>query len=125
MDTSSSDHRTPTSSRRPISAGLAALALVMLALVAVGAVTAIEQHAHPPTCFGIGFGCTPDPFTTALLVGMIFGAPTVAVAWLVTAVGWVLTRQHPDRVNRRATWWPVWLLAVGLAVVAVLAFTAG
>jgi hypothetical protein len=126
MDTSGSDHRTAPSWRRPTSAGLAELGLVVLALLVVGVATAIEQRAHPPTCFGIGFGCTPDPSSTAVLLGMFVGAPLVAVAWLCTAVGWVLTRHRSDRANRRATWWPAWLLAGGLAVVVVLAaVTAG
>jgi hypothetical protein len=126
MDTSGSDHRTARPWRRPTRAVLATLGLVMLTLVVVGVATAMEQAAHPPTCFGIGFGCTPDAYTTVTLLGMFVGVPVVAVAWTLTVIGWVLTRRRSDRMNRWATWWPAGLLAGVLAVVVVLAaFTAG
>jgi hypothetical protein len=126
MDIYGSDPHTPQTWRRPACAGLASLGFVVLTLVVVGVATAIEQAVHPPTCFGIGFGCTPDAFSTVVLIGMFVGAPVVAVAWTLTVIGWVLTRRRSDRMNRLATWWPAWLLGGGLAVVLVLAaFTAG
>jgi hypothetical protein len=126
MDTAGSDHHTASTWRRPTSAGVAALGLVVLTLGVVGAGTAIEQAANPPTCFGIGFGCTPDALSTVALLGMFVGAPVVAVAWILTVAGWVLTRRRSDRVNRWATWWPVALLTGVLTVVGVIAaFTAG
>jgi hypothetical protein len=126
MDISGNGDRTPSSWRRPATACLTTLGLVAAALVAVGVATAIEQRVNPPTCFGIGFGCTPDAVSTVYLVGFFFAAPVVAAAWLLTAVGWAVTRRRSDQANRTATWWPAWLLAVGLAVVVVLALvTAG
>jgi hypothetical protein len=126
MDTSDRDLRTPPSWRRPLSAGFTTLGLVVLAVVVVGVATAIEQYAHPPTCFGIGFGCTPDALSTVVLIGWFLGAPIVVVAWLFSAIGWLMTRRRSDRINRWATWWPAWLLAGGLAVLVVIAaVTAG
>jgi hypothetical protein len=126
MDIYGSDPRTTHTWRRPACAALASLGFVVLMLVVVGVATAIEQAVHPPTCFGIGFGCTPDAVSTVVLLGMFVGAPVVAVAWILTVIGWMLTRRRPDRMNRLATWWPTWLLGGVLAVVVVLAaFTAG
>jgi hypothetical protein len=126
MDTSGNDHRTAHAWRRPTCAGLASLGFVVLTLVVIGVATAIEQAVHPPTCFGIGFGCTPDASTTVILIGMFVGAPVVVVAWVLTVIGWVSTRRRSERMNRWATWWPAGLLGGVLAVVGVLAaFTAG
>jgi hypothetical protein len=126
MDTPGNDDRTPCTWRRPTCAGLASLGLATLTLVVIGVATAIEQAVHPPTCFGLGFGCTPDALSTVVLLGMFVGAPAVAVAWVLTVVGWASTRRRSDRMNRWATWWPAGLLGGVLAVVVVLAaFTAG
>ena len=54
---------------------LVACALPLAALVAF--VVDQEQEEDPPTCYGIGFGCVPGPWSTAALVGMIFYAPVV------------------------------------------------
>lgn len=123
MDTPEDMPTSSVSRRRPVAASLAALAVAVTATIGVGVVTAIEQAAHPPTCYGIGFGCTPDAITTALLVGGIFGLPALAVAWAATWVGWALTRERSDRTNRTAAWWPVWPLAVGVGVLAVVVAT--
>jgi hypothetical protein len=126
MDTYNSELRSPRLWRRPISASFTVLGLAVLGVVVVGVATAIEQYAHPPTCFGIGFGCTPDALSTAVLIGWFIGAPIAVVAWLFTAVGWVVTRRRTDRINRWATWWPACLLAGCLAVLVVIAaVTAG
>jgi uncharacterized membrane protein len=56
---------------------------------------------------------------------MFVGAPVVAVAWILTVIGWVLTRRRSDRMNRLATWWSAWLLGgVLVVVVGLAAFTA-
>jgi hypothetical protein len=93
MDIYGSDPRTTHTGRQPACAALASLGFVVLILVVVGVATAIEQAVHPPTCFGIGFGCTPDAFSTVVLLGMFVGAPVVAVAWILTVIGWMLTRR--------------------------------
>lgn len=114
------------SARQPLVACAVSLAAVALALGAVALGTAIEQAAHPPTCFGIGWGCTPDPGTTALLVGGLVGAPAVAIAWVLTWVGWTVSRHRTARARRIATWWPAWVLLAAATVVGVLAVaTAG
>lgn len=126
MNTPGDTSTTPASRRRPAAASLAALAVVILAAAMVGVATAVEQAAHPPTCHGIGFGCTPDPATTAMLVGGIYGLPTVAVVWVASWVGWALTRSWSDPANQVMAWWPVWGLAVGTGVLSVVALaTAG
>lgn len=99
--------------------------VVVVATIGVGVVTAVEQAASPPTCHGIGFGCTPDAVTTAFLVGVVFGLPAVAVAWAATWIGWALTRERSDRTNRVAAWWPVSALALAVVVLAVVVATAG
>jgi hypothetical protein len=126
MDIDGSDPRRTHTWRRPVCSALASLGFVVLMLVVVGVATAIEQAVHPPTCFGIGFGCTTDALSTVGLLGMFVGAPVVAAAWILTVIGWVLTRRRSDRMNRLATWWPAWLFGGVLAVVVVLAaLTAG
>jgi hypothetical protein len=100
--------------------------LVVLNLAAVGIATVIEQHANPPTCIGLGFGCIPDAVTTVVLGGMFVGVPVLAIAWTSIVAGWLVTQRRSDRINHRATWWPAWLLAGCLAmVVAIAAITAG
>jgi hypothetical protein len=103
MDIYSSDPRTTRTRRWPACAALASLGFVVLMLGVVGVATAIEQAVHPPTCFGIGFGCTPDALSTVALLGMFVGAPVVAVAWILTVIGWMLTGRRSDRMNRLAT----------------------
>ena len=53
---------------------LAAFPLAALVALVVG----LQQAENPPTCYGIGFGCVPGPWSTAALVGAIFYAPVVA-----------------------------------------------
>lgn len=121
-----SDHGTGRSWQRPIVACLVTLGLVVLILAVIGVATAIEQHANPPTCIGLGFGCTPDAYTNVVLGGMFVGVPVLAVAWTSIVAGWLVTRRRSDRINHRATWWPAWLLAGCLAIVTVVAaITAG
>ncbi len=52
------------------------------------ALSAAEQAAHPPTCFGIGWGCTPD--ARFLTLGfLILSAPVgIAIATIVGVVDW-------------------------------------
>lgn len=119
MNTPGEKSTTSTSWRRPVAASVAALVVAIVALVAVGVAAAIEQAAYPPTCHGIGFGCTPRPTTIVALGGYIVGLPTTAVAWLATWVGWAVTRDRSDQANQAAAWWPVWVLAVGTGVLAV------
>ena len=120
---SRSDASPPGRVRRPVVASLVSLFAVVLAVGAVALGTAIEQAANPPTCFGIGWGCTPDPGTTAFLVGWIVGAPALAVAWVLTWGGWALTRHRTGRTRLVATWWPAWVLLATATVVGVLAVT--
>lgn len=110
-----------TTWRRPALACLASLAAVAVGVGGVAVGTAIEQTANPPTCYGIGWGCTPDAGTTALLVGFIVGAPALVVAWTVTWVGWAATRGGSDSANAMASWWPAWTLGLLTVIVTVAA----
>ena len=87
MNPLGSDHGTGRSWKRPIAACLLTLGLVVLILAAVGNATAIEQHATPPTCIGLGLGCTPDAVTTVVLGGMFVGVPVPSVAWISIVAG--------------------------------------
>ncbi|MDP9405458.1 MAG: hypothetical protein M3O86_02495 [Actinomycetota bacterium] len=85
--------------RPALRAGGATLAGLAVHLVLMWAVVAMEQRRNPPTCFGIGFGCTPEPGTTALLWGVIVAVPVT----LVVLGGAALTAALPDpRWRRRA-----------------------
>lgn len=53
-------------------------------------VTVREQTANPPTCFGIGWGCTPDPASTIGLYLMFIAAPALAVAAVILVVAGLL-----------------------------------
>lgn len=47
----------------------------------------LEDRAHPPTCYGIGWGCTPDPGTSLLFIGWFVLAPAFVVSTVSIAVG--------------------------------------
>ena len=101
-------------------AALAAAAAVGAVLAGVG-ITALdvwlEQQARPPTCFGIGWGCTPDAATTAVLIAFVIGVPTLVVATLVIMGGWLLARARPT-AGRAVMWVPgLLVLAVDLLLV--------
>ena len=45
-----------------------------------------DQAVNPPTCSGIGFGCTPDPSTTVGLYLIIIAGPALIVAAAILAL---------------------------------------
>lgn len=51
--------------------------------------TAIDQAAHPPSCSGIGWGCSPDPFTTVVIFGCFVMPYLMAVGAAVVGLGWL------------------------------------
>lgn len=124
MNTPPEKSTASTSWRRPAAASVTALVVAVIALVVVGVAAAIEQAAHPPTCYGIGFGCTPRPTTRVVVGGYLVGLPTITVAWVATWAGWALTRGRSDRTNQAAAWWPVWVLAVGTGMLVVASLSA-
>ena len=65
-------------------AGVVALAVV--ATLAVGAATATEQAADPPTCFGLGWGCEPDPASVMAFFALLLAGPYVVVSGAALAV---------------------------------------
>ncbi len=48
--------------------------------------TVHQQAVNPPTCFGIGWGCTPDPGSTVALYLTFIVTPVLVVASLISAV---------------------------------------
>lgn len=56
-------------------------------LGAIWAATAAHQAEHPPTCFGIGWGCTPDPASTAALLGIFVVGPAFVVLVATLLIG--------------------------------------
>lgn len=72
-------------------------------LGAVWAGTAAHQAEHPPTCFGIGWGCTPDPASTAGLLGIIIVGPAfvVLIATLLISLGIAWRRERAEAWARR------------------------
>jgi hypothetical protein len=75
------------------------------------------REARPPTCFGIGWGCTPDAATTAVLIAVVIGVPALVAATLVILGGWLLARARPT-AGRAVIWVPaVLVLAVELLLV--------
>jgi hypothetical protein len=112
--------------RRLVGALTVSLAAVCVALAVIGVATAVEQRANPPTCVGLGFGCTPDAGSSVVLVGTLFAPPVIVVAWLLSGLGWTCTRRGPDARNRLATWWPSLVLCAAVGGLALLALvTAG
>lgn len=49
-------------------------------------ITVHDQALHPPTCFGIGWGCTPDPASTVGLYLIFIATPALVVGTVVLAV---------------------------------------
>lgn len=97
--------------------GLAAVSCAALVSVgAVGLLTWLYQRQRPPTCYGIGWGCTPDAGTSALLYGFVIVIPGVAATTVLLAA---TTVARTDR-GRRVGAWLVSSLACALAVGAPL-----
>ena len=67
-------------------AALSAIPLGMFAMVA----TYLRYQAEPPTCFGIGWGCSLKPTDTGIVVGVIwlFAVACWAGLILITELFW-------------------------------------
>lgn len=108
-----------TTSGRPrvLPALAASLGIVLLWLIVVFVATSITQAVRPPSCFGIGFGCTPDAGTGTLITGLVIGLPALVAAWVLTVAGWALSARASSAQTRR---WLVWGAPALLAAAAVL-----
>ncbi|MBW3659232.1 MAG: hypothetical protein KY457_11380 [Actinobacteria bacterium] len=76
----------------------------------------LEDRANPPTCYGIGWGCTPDPGTSMFFIGWIVLVPAFGVATVAIHVGRRLAGSTDRRrhVGTAMVILPVAVLAVGL-----------
>lgn len=90
------------------------VAAVAHVLLVVGTV-AVDQHGSPPTCYGLGWGCTPGPVSSGLLWGMFVVVPATVVVIAVLA----LTAALPSHRTRRVAAYGV---AGTVAAVAVPGF---
>lgn len=108
--------------RRALIANVAAVGAVAIALAVFHLRLQGYLNAHPPECYGIGFGCRPGAGFTTLLVGWFAGVPAILASWIATWVGWRLTRNASDVAARWGCWGPVGLLTV---VASVAAFSWG
>ena len=69
--------------------GIAALAALPLGLL-VRWLTAVEYAKHPPSCYGLGWGCSLDPASSGMVGGILWlvGVGAVAVALAITELFW-------------------------------------
>lgn len=47
----------------------------------------LADRADPPTCYGIGWGCTPGPAMTTALIGVVVLLPVFVVATILVWTG--------------------------------------
>lgn len=76
----------------------------------------LEDRADPPTCYGIGWGCTPDPATSMFFIGWIVLVPAFVVSTVAIHGGRRLAGSSDRRrhVGAAMVVLPVAVLAVGL-----------
>lgn len=76
-----------------------------------GIVALGQAGDQPDTCYGLGWGCVPDAFTSAVLAMLYVGGPVLAVAFLVLVVMTVLRASLKARMWVAAAGPPVaWLV---------------
>lgn len=96
------------------------LGLVLAALPLGGLVwlnVAIEHRTHPPTCYGIGWGCRLDAVTTATVVIVVVYGPVLLG---VAAILGLLELGGPRLRKARSVVSLVAAAAVALAAVALI-----
>lgn len=81
--------------------------------------TAWDQAANPPTCFGIGWGCTPDAEATAALFAIIVGVPACVLGTLVFA-GLGLRHRRTRRLRLQTALFVPPALALALVATAIV-----
>lgn len=69
------------------------VAWLAISVLVLFVLTARDQAANPPTCHGIGWGCTPDAATTVALYLMLVALPALAVASVIFAAVGLLGRR--------------------------------
>ena len=76
--------------------------------------------ANPPTCTGLGFGCSPGPEFAVVFAAVVHGLPALGATWLASGVlGWA-GHQRSERAELVGAWVPVGVLACLATVTAVL-----
>ncbi len=102
----------------PVALTFAATSAVgALYLVVVGVVTAIVRQRTPPTCEGIGWGCTPSWQTGMTIVAVLVVGVVIAATAIVAAVGLARIAVGPERAS-------CWQQRVSHVVFAAVAFLA-
>ena len=93
-----------------VCAGWAALSVAL-----VWGVTGMEQSRNPPSCYGIGWGCTPDPGGAALLFGVFIVFPGLILGCsAIAALGFFGVSR---RARMMAVNWAAGALMVALLMV--------
>lgn len=65
-----------------------AVAVLLVSGTVIGFVALwFADRADPPTCYGIGWGCTPGPAMTIALIGVVVLAPAFVVATILVWTG--------------------------------------
>ena len=73
-------------------------------LGAVWAGTAAYQAEHPPTCFGIGWGCELDPASTAGFMGILIVGPAFVLIVVTLLVGLIVSSRREGAVPWVRRW---------------------
>lgn len=76
--------------------------------------TEVSHRRNPPSCYGLGWGCTPDAATTAVFAGFLFGVVAV-VLLVVLGITHVATADVVERRRARNG------IAIAVLTVVVLA----
>lgn len=100
--------------------GIAALAALPVGLF-VWCLTAVEYAKNPPSCYGLGWGCSLDPTSSGVVGGILWlvGVGAVAVALVITELFWKQIAVLRSVVVLIVTCvGALWLLGSALSVVA-------
>ena len=90
-----------------------ALALPVALLVILG--TWLEYQESPPTCYGLGWGCTPGPGSTGVFAAVIWG-----MAWACVAVPMLVSELFWERVATIRSFVALAALVVGTGAALLL-----
>ena len=111
------ESRSKRERRGPFLFIVGAWALAVIAVIIWWSVSP-DEHANG-TCTGIGFGCTPSPKDTIVLLGLFYGLPLSLGWWVVGVITTVL-------INRslRISWWLRGIISLGICLAIVVAAAA-
>lgn len=69
-----------------------------LSIAIVYGSTWLEQRGSPPSCYGIGWGCTPDPAGSAALFAAVIVVPALVFGCSLIAILGLLGVSRSDRL---------------------------